>query len=735
MFVKYDEETKIFHLESGEASYVFCVNEFGILQHLYFGKRIEASDDVRYLAVSIDRGHSVGAPGMPSRAYTGGEFFYEYACAHRGDYRECAVELTDGRGASASDLRYVSHEILECKPPICGMPSLSGDNALKVTLRDEISGAVVDLYYSAFDDCSVIARRAEIHNPTAAPLKIKRAYSACVDFYGSAWDVITLPGAHCGERQIERGRARRGVIAASSSRGVSSGQCNPFMAVVSPDCTEKVGLAYGFNLIYSGDFVLKAGLDQDNNLRVVGGINDFGFEWTLGAGETFATPETAIAFSDRGLGGMSRAFHDVYRNHLINPRFVKARRPVVINNWEGTYFNFDTKKLCDIIKAVKGSGIDAFVLDDGWFGVRNGDRSGLGDWFVNLDKLPDGLTPIIECAHENGMRFGLWFEPEMVNKDSDLYRAHPDWAIAINGVEPCVGRDQLVLDLSRDEVVDYIASVVGKILDEYEIDYVKWDMNRPLADDWSHALGERSGELHHRYVLGFYKLCDRLVGGYPEIFFEGCASGGCRFDPAAAFYFPQIWTSDNTDAYERTRIQYGTSLCYPLSMHSCHVSASPNHGTRRTTSFKTRGDVARLGATGYELDTTQLGADDLAAIKGQVEAFRGVEDLVLNGDLYRLADPSTSNYFAEEIVSRDKSDAYITAMCALVRPNAEIFRLYPGGLDEKAVYRVTDYADSVSVGGKIDFTASGAALMNAGFPVFFGSGDFATKTIRVTRVK
>lgn len=733
MSIHFEKETLSFYIESNDLSYVFKVSEHGFLQHLYYGKKI-ARDDVSYLPFFRDRGQSVCLPTSKMRRYSAGEYLYECPTAHRGDYKECMIEVITTSGVRSSALKYVSHEILDEKPALCGMPSLSGGTTLKVNLIDEITGITVTLYYSVYDELSAIVRRAEITNTTTDTVKINRIYSASVDFYGKDWDVITLYGAHVRERQIERNRAHHGVFEASSSRGVSSGQMNPFMAIATPNCDENNGSVYGFNLVYSGDFSFKTSLDQDDNLRFVGGINDFGFEWTLAPSESFSSPEMVMVYSDNGLGEMSRTFHDLYRNYLINPAYVFEHRPIVINNWEATYFNFDTKKLCDIIDSVIGTGIDTVVLDDGWFGVRNNDKSGLGDWFINYDKLPNGLTPIIDHAHKNGMKFGLWFEPEMVNKDSDLYRAHPDWAIAINDVEPCPSRDQLVLDFSRDEVVDYIASSICKILDENAIDYVKWDMNRPLSEDWSSALKERSGELHHRYVLGVYKLCEKLVKGYPHIFFEGCASGGCRFDPAMAYYFPQIWTSDDTDAYERSRIQYGSSLCYPLSLQSCHVSAVPNHQTKRISSLKARGDIAHLGATGYELDTTQLSKADLDEIKVQVDQYKQMQDLVLRGDLYRLASPFEGNYFVEQLVSKDKTNSLITAMRTLSVPNGWCYRVYPKGLVATSTYEVCEI-NSAEKCSPLTFRATGSTIMYAGFPIYFDSGDFSTKTISIKMVK
>jgi alpha-galactosidase len=491
---------------------------------------------------------------------------------------------------------------------------------------------------------------------------------------------------------------------------------NPFMALVRKNTDEFQGETYGYNFVYSGDFVFKAQIEQNEELRIVGGINDYDFSWEIASGEKFVTPEMVMVYSDMGLGEMSRAFHDLYRNYLINPRYVRENRPIVINNWEATYFDFNTQKLLQIVDSVKDTGIDTFVLDDGWFGKRDHDRSGLGDWFVNEQKVD--LKRVIDYTHDSGLKFGLWFEPEMVNEDSNLYRAHSDWAMHVEGVAPCTGRDQLVLDLTRKEVRDYIVDTVSAILKTYPIDYVKWDMNRPLTENYSAWLGKNGKETHHRYVLGLYEICERLVNGFPSVFFEGCASGGCRFDPAMLYYFPQIWTSDDTDAYMRTIIQYGTSFCYPLSAQSCHVSVCPNHQCGRVTPFDTRGDIARLGSTGYELDTTKLNQEDFAKISMQVAKYKQAQDLVLNGDLYRLNNPLEENLFAELLVSKDKTKAFLTVMRPICIPNHKTIRVYPKGLNEFTRYYVPE----------LNLEWSGRNWMSLGVIVDLPSSDFESFT-------
>ena len=417
---------------------------------------------------------------------------------------------------------------------------------------------------------------------------------------------------------------------------------------------------YGVQLIYSGSFALTAEKTPVGTVRLQGGIQDIGFLSPLGGGETFVTPQVMLTYSNEGTGGMLRSIHDFIRAQIVRPDHVYTRRPVLVNNWEATYFDFDNEKLFAIIDEAAQLGIDTFVLDDGWFGKRDDDRSGLGDWFVNQNKLKGGLQAVIDRCKQRGLKFGLWFEPEMISEDSDLYRAHPDWAVKKEGVKPVCGRNQLVLDFTRKEIVDYVFGVVGKVLRENDISYVKWDMNRNITEVYSAALPpEKQGEFMHRYILGVYDLAERLTAAFPNVFFEGCAGGGGRFDAGMLYYFPQIWTSDDTDAWERAKIQWGTSYAYPLSAMSCHVSVCPNHQTGRTISFETRGAVASLGATGYELDLSKMTKEDKEKTKAQIAAYKEIDELILKGDLYRLSDPFEGKYFCEMVVSKDKSRAYV----------------------------------------------------------------------------
>ncbi len=721
MGIKFNEQNKTFYINGKSFTYAFRVNKSGFLQHLYYGKKI-AEDDLEHTIYRRIRGHAANNP-FTDREESFDEISCEFPMYGRSDFRE-GVFAFDADGVRVCDFIYDSYALLEEKPRNIGMPTLRGGTTLCVVLKEKLHGITVKLYYSIYDGFDALVRRMDVINDGAKEITVDRAYSFSADLPRKSYQLITLPGAHLRERQICRRDIVQGIFTADSKYGVSSAQMNPFVAVVAKNTDENHGDAYGFNLIYSGNFTLKTELGQAGTVRVLGGINDFDFAWALGTGECFSTPEAVLVYSADGLGGMSRTFHDLYRDYLMPPTFTKQSRPVVLNNWEGTYFDFDEEKLCNIIRSASGTGINMFVLDDGWFGERNGETAGLGDWFINMNKLPNGFKNIISCAHENGMKFGLWFEPEMVDADSDLYRAHPDWAIHVDGLRPCEGRFQYVLDYTRADVRDYIVEAMSKVLNENEIDYVKWDMNRAITENYSAALGKNGKEFSHRYVLGLYDVLTKITTRFPNLFIEGCSSGGCRFDPAMLYFSPQIWTSDNSDAYARTAIQYGTSLCYPISAMSCHVSASPNHQTGRITSLESRTAIAHLGATGYELDSTKLSADELTHIKKDIDDYREIEDLMLVGDLYRLNDPLQENLFAQIVVSKDKSRALITVMLPLNVGNGLPTYIYPEGLDEDAVYSIRE----------LGITLCGKTIQNAGIRVDFPYSDFGTAVFHLEKI-
>ena len=718
--INFVADTKTFFLDGKDFTYAFYVSESGQLRHLYCGKSIP-HDDLRYSVATGAVSCMATAPGrIDTPAYLTSYDSYppEITFFGTSDYREPCVAVRNPEGDSLVELLFDNYDILSQKPKITGMPSMDGDETLVVHLKDKYSDFGADLYYTVYDDTSVIARQIVYKNGGSKRIRLERAYSFAFALPSSReYDVISLYGAWAKERRIDRTPLPHGIISIDSKRTTSSAVLNPFIALVEKDTTETSGNAFGFSLIYSSSFALKAQKKLDGSSIVLGGIQDFDFGWMLESGEEFETPEAVIAFSSEGLGGMSRAFHDAFRNHLINKRFVKSPRPLVINNWEATYFNFDNKKLMDIVDAVEGTGIDTFVLDDGWFGKRNNDRSGLGDWVVNDKKLEGGLSTVIDYVHSKGMKFGLWFEPEMVSEDSDLFRAHPDYAIGLPSRPRCYSRNQFILDLTREEVRDYIVNSVNRILSENKIEYVKWDFNRNVTDSYSIGRDpERQSEFAHRYALGLYDLCERIVNANPDIFFEGCSAGGARFDPAILHYFPQIWTSDDTDAEERTFIQYGTSLVYPLSSMSCHVSICPNHQTGRTTPFSTRADIAHLGATGYELDTTTFTEKDKADVEKQTAEYRSIQRLILEGDLYRIDDPHKTNFFSETVVSKDKKEAFLVCYRRLGSVNNEIYRVRVAGLNPSLRYRVPE----------LNLTLSGEVLMSVGVVPHFASGDFTT---------
>lgn len=699
---------KLFILSGKNYSYAMFVNEAGFLQHLYFGKKLGAADGglLRYRGEKFaprpdDFNKDVLTDIMPS----------EYGSFGRGDFHSASVIVKRSDGGAMSGFKYVRHVIAAGARKISGMPCIrKADQTLTITLKDEFSDTETDLNYSVSDDSDVLVRNAVIRNASKESVFIDRAYSFCTELPDVCenYSALRLAGLWACERRPVVTPLAEGTLRIESSRGYSSHQMNPFMAILGDGCNETCGECYGFNLLYSGSFAITAEVYANSGVRIQGGVNDYNFRWKLQAGESFETPQAALCYSDGGLGGMSRAYHDFFREYIVNPGYVYKRRPIVVNNWEATYFGFNNQKLFDIIDEAARLGADTFVLDDGWFGKRDDDKSGLGDWFVNDKKLEGGLKPVIDRCKQNGLKFGLWFEPEMVCEDSDLYRAHPDWAVSKEGVPPCRGRNQLVLDFTRKEVVDYIYEAVSKVLKENRISYVKWDKNRDITEFYAKTLpADRQGEFAHRYVLGFYDLAERLTSNFPEVFFEGCASGGGRFDGGALYYFPQSWTSDDTDALERTKIQWGTSICYPVSSMSCHVSVCPNHQTQRTTTFAARGAVASLGAFGYELDLSRLSEEEKEQVKAQIANYKRIDDLVLQGDLYRLSDPFTKNYFCEMLVSKDKSRAYVAGERFRGDPCDHDRTLKLRGLADDKIYRIEE----------LNLTASGRALSGAG--VFF----------------
>lgn len=637
-----------------------------------------------------------------------------------GDYRNNCVGVCQADGTRAADFRYVSWEIREGAHKIPGLPCLFDEDetaeTLVIFLEDAASSLKLELYYVVFADRDVIARSARITNEGKEAVRLEKMMSACLELPNGSWEAIHFHGRHAMERRLERLPLMHGTMEVGSRRGTSSHQHNPGVILCSPDATEEHGGCYGLSLIYSGSFSMEIEMDQMDSVRAVCGINPEFFEYRLEPGEAFDTPQLMMTYSGSGLGRMSANFHSIIRHNLCRGKYKFARRPVLINNWEATYFDFNEEKILSIARQASELGIEMLVLDDGWFGSRDSDNAGLGDWFVNTDKLKGGLTDLVTGINGLGMKFGIWIEPEMVNEDSRLYREHPDWALTIPGRKPCRSRNQLVLDMSRSEVRDYVFDSIAAVLKSANVEYVKWDMNRSICDVYSAVLPkERQGEVYHRYVLGIYDLMERFTSSFPNILFEGCSGGGGRFDPAILYYSPQIWCSDDTDGIERLEIQYGTSFFYPISAVGSHVSAIPNHQTGRRTPLATRGVVAMAGSFGYEMDLNLLTEDEKEAVKAQVEDYKKYYDLIHNGDYYRLTSPQgDSGFTAWQFVSGDKTRTLLNLVITHVRANAPDLWFKLRGLDPEKRYRLEE-------NGRI---YSGSALMNAGISIPMIMGDY-----------
>ena len=709
---------KTIHLMGKSISYIMLETDEGELLHFYFGKRVADRD---YSLMTDEWREEWGFATNQFGLDVYPQEYPSYGCT---DLRGGAYEVINKYGDATSHLKvreFIIHK--DTAAELDEMPSLfkGGKSAdtLEIVMYDECIDFEVRLYYTVFDEYDIVARRAVLVNKADKKIEITRAYSASLDLPMGDYDMLHLAGAWGREREIVRTPLKLGISAAAeNARGGSGHQMNPFVMIASPDADEERGEVYGFSLIYSGNHSTTASVDQFGMLRVRQGINPHQFKWELNPNESFSTPQTVICYSDEGFGKMSREYHDVYRQNLMRSKWTHQCRPILINNWEGTYFDFTEEKLLEMAKKAKAAGIDLFVLDDGWFGKRNNDRCSLGDWTVNREKLPSGIDGLAKKMNDIGMKFGLWFEPEMISPDSDLYRQHPDWAVRVTERAPVEIRHQLLLDLSRDDVCEYVVGALSNILSSANVEYVKWDMNRQITDM------PRAG-FNHAYTLGYYKVMSAVTAAFPNVLFEGCSAGGGRFDAGVLAYMPQIWASDNSDAVARLKIQYGTSMCYPVSSISTHVTASPNHQCGRVTSLKTRADTAYAGTFGYELDITKATDEEFEEIKKQTEYNRHLQPLVSEGDLYRLLSPYEGNYCAWEIVSKDKARAFVFACKILAVAQSKNPRLKLRGLDADARYR------NVKTGA----VYGGDMLMYRGIKVGYGFGDFATETIELEIVR
>lgn len=728
MAIQIDAEKKIFTLETDHTMYQMQADAYGVLRHLWYGAKTGC--DMSYLQDYPDVGFSgnIYAAGN-DRTYSLDTLPLEYAGAGVGDFRVPAVAAVHADGSSALDLRYYSHTVKPGKYGIEGLPAVyaAEDEAetLEVVLRDTASAVEVTLLYAVLPALDLVTRCARIRNLGETPVTLTKAASLCLDISRGSWEWVHFHGRHAMERQMERRLLFHGIQEIGSTRGTSSHHQNPTVLLCTPDCTETAGACIGAALVYSGSHQTRLECDQLGQVRMVMGIHPDLFRWELKAGETFSTPEVMLSYSDTGLETLSHHFHQAIREHICRGKYQLAERLVLINNWEATYFGFDTEKILHIAEEAARLGVDMLVLDDGWFGKRDDDCSGLGDWFVNETKLSGGLHDLVEKIKGMGMRFGIWFEPEMISEDSDLYRKHPDWAIRIPDRAPMRSRYQLVLDMANPEVQEYLFRVMSDVLHSADISYVKWDMNRSISDWYTRTLpADRQGEMPHRYVLGLYALLERLTAAFPDVLFEGCSGGGGRFDAGMLYYCPQIWCSDDTDAYERTKIQYGTSFFYPVSAVGSHVSTVPNHQTGRITPFETRGTVAMAGSFGYELDLNLLSDGEKQEVAEQIRQFKTYGPLIHNGKYYRLTNPMAEDAALWEFAAQDGSEVLVQGMLFHAEANVLRRTVQLRGLDAEKRYRL-DGTEQVY---------TGAALMAGGVLLPKAWGDYTPVTMHFSEV-
>jgi len=716
--IAYNVERRVFSLSTAHDLYQMQVADGGILLHLYYGPETHA--DMGYLVRTADRGFS-GNPyeRRGNRGFSMDTLPMEYGCSGTGDYRTPAIRVVSGNGSRSVDLRYAEHRILPGQEAPAGLPCPRADadtETLVITMRDAVIGLTAELCYTVYPAKDVITRCVRLINGGEGTLTVEKAASVCLEIPYGAWDVVHFHGRHCMERLAERLPLPQGIVSFGSTRGMTSHQHNNFIILARRGTTERAGDCQGFMLMYSGNHLEEIERSQTGSVRVVTGIHPDGFTWRMGPGERFDTPVAILSRSGEGLNGLSRNYHRFLRENVIAERWRSARRPILINSWEAAYFDFNAEKLVSFARSARDLGMEMLVLDDGWFGKRDDDNSGLGDWVVNEGKLGCSLKELSDRVHELGLRFGLWFEPEMVSEDSDLFRAHPDWALRDPDRKPVMGRNQMVLDFSRPEVVDHLYDAMCAILDGARIEYVKWDFNRCIANCYSHSWpAERQGEVAHRFILGTYRLLGRLLERYPDLMIEGCSGGGGRFDAGMLSYCPQIWCSDDTDAIERLEIQRGTSYGYPVSAMGAHVSAAPNHQTGRNVPLHTRGIVAQSGTFGYELNPDRLTEEEKAEVRKQIEAQHALAGLIAEGDYYRLTEGTEEkDYEAWMFVSPDRKEALVNLVMTHVRANGAFPWIQMQGLEAEAVYQLE--------GTEQVFT--GQALMQGGYAFPMMTGDY-----------
>ncbi len=730
MAILFQEEKRIFTLQTKQTTYQMKVDDFGFLLHLYYGTKV--SGDMDYLLTYYDRGFS-GNPNDVgnNRTYSMDVLPQEYPTLGTGDYRNSALVLRGHDESECCDLRYAGYEIREGKYELEGLPAVyAGEKeaqTLKIVLEDNVSRVRVQLLYGVLEDEDIITRSVKITNYGTACVVVEKAASACLDFITGQYDLLSFYGRHTMERNLQRIRIGHGSHSIGSRRGTSSHQYNPAVIVAEKNTTENTGDCYGMVFVYSGNFLCEAEQDQFDQTRVLMGLQSDLFHYPLESGQTLEIPETIMCYSDGGFGDLSVKYHRCIRNHICNGARSRRTtgmqgngssetgfvpRPVLVNSWEAAYFNFTGETIVELAREAAGLGIDMVVMDDGWFGKREDDNSGLGDWQVNEKKLGCSLGDLVLRVNAEGVKFGIWIEPEMISEDSDLYREHPDWAMQNPGRNPARGRNQLVLDFSREDVREHIFDQICRVLDQGNIEYIKWDMNRSVTDFYS--VENRQGRVSYDFVTGLYDFMEKLLARYPKLMIEGCSGGGGRFDAGMMYYTPQIWCSDNTDALDRLRIQYGTSFFYPMSTVSAHVSAVPNHQTGRITSLRTRGIVAMTGAFGYELSLSRLSAEEKEEIREQIRQYKEFEPLISTGDYYRLSNPFEDACASWMFVSADRKQILLHVVILENHGNMTVNYVRLKELLPDAVYEE-------AASGKC---YCGSALMQAGIPIPVEMGDY-----------
>ena len=731
MSIRIDHETGLITLHTLHTSYQMWADGQGVVHHLYYGPSIGGSD-LRGLEFYSDCGFSPQPAGMDrQRDYSLDTLCQEYTGSGVGDYRIGCLRLAGPDGSRAADLRFVSAEAVPGKYALPGLPAACAEDGacetLRLKLKDKVNGLTVTLLYGVFAQADVITRAALLENEGSGSIRLDKAASACLDLPFGKWELIHFHGRHCMERQPERVPLSHNIQTLRSARGASSHQHNPFAILAAPHTTEETGECLGAMLVWSGNFKIECEVSQMQSTRLVAGVSDDDFSWTLEPGGQFAAPEVLFCYSDQGLSELSARYHRFLQCHIIRSPWRDKPRPILINNWEATYMDFDAQRIWDIARQARDLGVEMLVLDDGWFGERSDDSSGLGDWQFNEKKLGCTFDQLIGRVREMGLLFGLWIEPEMVCANTALYAAHPDWALSIPGRAPATGRSQLVLDMGRPDVVDYLYDLFHRLLAEHDIAYIKWDMNRNLTDVYSRVLPpERQGEAAYRYMLGLYSLLDRLTRDFPQVLFEGCAGGGGRFDAGMLCYCPQIWCSDDTDAIHRIKIQYGTSFGYPPCAMGSHISASPNHQTGRSTLLSTRAVVAMAGTFGYELDLQKLTADEKEMVKAQIVRYKQLQPLLLEGRCERLTDAVTDTYFtAWQFTAPDRSRAAVSVVVIDPQANPWPIHIRLRGLDPQALYH-----ESLT-----ERVYTGAALCHAGLTLPIMQGDYPAVQIMIERTE